>query len=151
MAKKRTKKHNPLKGKLLMVKQGLKNIGVFRSVQKQEQGSCEVINYKSGNRVDMGQSMARAIIELRHKWTIHIMALGWNGFDHYMKSETIECTNPMFQAELADYLDKEHKAFVKREMNPDHLTDLCWVAIPNGDDLNENELGELLDKLNIWQ
>lgn len=144
------KKYNPLKGQLAMVRAALKNVGVWRSVQKQKKESCALVNYKTCKQLPLGDSTAKAIIKLRHKWSIHIMVTGYNGIDHYMKSEVIHCKNPMYQAELAEYLDKEHKEFARREMNPDHWTDMCWLAVPNGDELNEDQLAELINKLGVW-
>ena len=85
------KKHNPLKGQLAMVRAALKNVGVWRSVQKQGEGECELVNYKTCKQLPLGKSTSRAIIELRHKWAMHIMVTGYNGIDHYMKSEVIHC------------------------------------------------------------
>jgi len=149
MAKVR-KKYNPLKGKLVMVNHALKSIGVFRSTQTQEDGECEVIDYKKGKRVHMGKSMAKAIVGLRHKWTIHIAAIGNNGFDDYIKSEVIECKHEMYQADLAEYLDKEHKKFIEKEMNPDHLRNVAWLAIPCGGEISESDFGELMSKMGAW-
>lgn len=143
------KKFNPLKQMKKVASYGLRNVGVFKSLQRHQDGDCEVVNYKKAKTIDIDQSTAGAIIGVRHKWVVHIGAIGHNGFDTYLKQAVINLPYECFQSEIAGVLDKEHRAFVEREINKEHLMDIVWLALPVGEELSEQEFGEFLEGMGV--
>ena len=148
MAKQR-KKFNPLKQMKKIASYGLKNLGVFKSLQKHSDGKCEAVNYRKCKSIEIGQSTAAAIVNIRHKWIVHIGAIGNNGFDSYLKQAVVTLPYECFQSEIADALDKEHRKFVDKEINKDQLKDIVWLALPTGNELSEQEFGEFLEGMGV--
>ena len=143
------KKFNPIKQAQKVSKYALKNLGVFRSLQRHEQGTCEIVNYKHCNPITVSKSVSSAISNLRHNWVVHIGAIGFNGFDRYLKSAVADIPHEVFQREIAESLDKQHRSFVEREINKDHLQDVVWLALPVGEELTEQEFGEFLENVGV--
>ena len=73
-----------------------------------------------------------------------MLAIGFDGNRNYFKCEVAEPDREMYQADLAEYLDVEHKRFVEKEFNQKHLTNVAWLAVPNGIELSESELDNLI-------
>lgn len=147
---KRNKKYNRMKSALKMAERGLKNLGVWRSVKKETNYTAELVNYKTGGDVEVTQTIANTIINIRHKWCIHMLGIGFDGNRHYFKSEVAIPDREMYQADLSEYLDTEHKRFIDQEFNSNHLTNVAWLAVPNGVELTEEELSHLIDKREAW-
>jgi len=145
----RKKKYNPMKTIQTQASYGLKNLAVFFSQAKGE--SCDVVNTKSFNNIQITQSIATAITGLRHNWSITMLALGRRqDGQEYFKAENVSFNVPMFQSELSDALQDMHKDFINRSMNKLHLCNICWFACPRGTDFDESHLGEMLTKLDAW-
>lgn len=148
--KKRNKKYNAWSNAVKLARVGLKNLGVWRSVRDNEQYSAELVNYKTGKLIKVTQSMASIIINIRHRWTIHMLAIGFDGTRNYFKCEVAQPKHEMLQADLAEYLDVEHRRFVETEFNKSHLTNVAWLAIPNGVELENEEISAFLDRVEAW-
>ena len=146
----RKKKYNPVKSALSLARSSLKNVGVWHSVREKGGSYAQLINYKNGKEVAITSSLANMITNIRHNWIIHMMAIGHDGTRSYFKSEVAIPDRPMLQANLSSFLDKKHREFVKTEFNSKHLTNVAWIAIPNGVELNEKEIAFVIDQKKAW-
>ena len=111
---------------------------------------AQLINYKSGQDVEINNTLANTIIKLRHKWVIHMLAIGSDGTRSYFKSAVAIPDREMYQRDLSEFLNEEHKEFVRKEFNKKHLTNVAWIAIPNGVELTEKELEFVIDAKGAW-
>ena len=84
-----------------------------------------------------------------HKWSCLIVALGLDGDKEYFKSEIIETNTRYFQADLSP-VSEEHHLRLSKEMNPNHLCGLAWLASPTGGDIDEHEAAQILTNLEAW-
>lgn len=146
---KKRKKYNPAKNATIGAKAGLKNLAVWFSLAHSDK--CELINYKRFNTVQVSPSIATAISSWRYRWSVYMIGLGrsQNG-QEYMKHAKLDCKNEYYQSDLVDVLNKEHKAFIAKEIPDAHLCNVAWLAIPFDVDLSEGELGELCAKFDAW-
>ena len=108
-----------MKGALASAKVGLKNLAVFHSQRdSKEKYTAHVVNFNSGKSLTVGESMAFAIGKMRHKWNVHLLAIGEdaNG-KNYFKCDEVAITEPLLQSDLVEYLDWRHKEFVEKSFN----------------------------------
>lgn len=145
--KKRNSKYSPIKGAIKSAKVGLKNLGVWHSERTESEYTAEVVNYKYVKDEPLGQSLAYAIMNIRHKWQILLLAIGEddNG-KKYFKVDPVQIKHEMYQSDLAEYLDKRHKDFIAKSFNKNHLTNIAWLAAPNGEQA-DSITDEMLDRL----
>ncbi|QDP46603.1 MAG: hypothetical protein Tp1137MES00d2C23059491_22 [Prokaryotic dsDNA virus sp.] len=147
MAKKRNKKYNAMKGAIKSAKVGLRNLGVWHSQRTDSEYTAEVVNYKTLKSEDVGRSMVFAITKVRHKWQILLLAIGEDDSGKkYFKVDPVQIKHEMFQSDLAEYLDQRHKYFIAKSFNKNHLTNVAWLAVPNGSEADAIT-DEMIDKL----
>jgi hypothetical protein len=84
-----------------------------------------------------------------HRWSCLIVALGLDGDTEYFKSELIETSERYFQEDLSPVFEENHMRLTK-EMNPNHLCGLAWIASPTGGDINERDAADILTNLEAW-
>lgn len=90
----RNKKYNPMEAAKRAARVGLRNLAVFHSQRdNQEKYTAHVVNTKNGSDLTVGQSMAFAICKIRHKWNVHLLAIGedTNG-KNYFKCDEVAIT-----------------------------------------------------------
>ena len=152
--KKRNSKYNPIKGAIKSAKVGLKNLGVWHSERTESEYTAEVVNYKFIKDEPLGQSLAYAIMNIRHKWQILLLAIGEddNG-KKYFKVDPVQIKHEMYQSDLAEYLDKRHKDFIAKSFNKNHLTNIAWLAVMVGeqaDSITDEMLDSLITYKKAW-
>ena len=146
------KKYNKMKGALASARVGLKNLAVFHSQKDSgEKYTCLCVNFKTGEQIQVGQSMAFAISEIRHKWNIHLIASGKesNGKTRF-EIEQVPITEPLLQSDLVEYLDWRHKDHAANFERRNELTNVSWLAVPNGDDITNEQIDLILTKYGAW-
>ena len=147
--RKRNKKYNPMKEVQTQSTYALKNLTVFYSLADGD--TCIVLNTKTFNPVQITRNLATAITNLRHNWRITMLALGRRqDGQEYFKAESVSFSLPMFQSELSEALSDLHKDFVEKEMNKQHLCNVCWFACPRGTEFENEHLDKMLTKLNAY-
>ena len=110
-----------------------------------------MVNYKTTNKVTVGQSMAFAVGEIKHKWSIHMLAIGVesNGKKRF-EVEEVALPEPLFQHQLVDYLNEHHEALKVKFEERNKLTNLAWLAVPNGDSIDNDQIDAILTKYGAW-
>ena len=146
------KKYNKMKGALASARVGLKNLAVFHSQKDSgEKYTCLCVNFKTGEQIQVGQSMAFAISEIRHKWNIHLIASGKesNGKARF-EVDQVPITEPLLQSDLVEYLDWRHKDHAANFEKRNELTNVSWLAVANGDDITNEQIDLILTKYGAW-
>lgn len=150
--KKRNKKYNSMDKALASARLGLKNLAVFHSKKDcGEKFTCIMVNYKTANQVTVGTSMAFAVGEIKHKWSIHMLAIGIesNGKRRFEVDE-VALTEALFQHQLVDYLNEQHKELEAKFKERNKLTNTAWLAVPNGDSIGNDKIDAILTKYVAW-
>lgn len=148
----RKKKYNKMKGALACARAGLKNLAVWHSqISGNEKFTAEILNYKTSRSIDVGYSMAKAVSEIRHLWNIHLIAVGIerNGKSRF-EVEEVKLTEPLLQSQLVDYLNEAHNALAEEFKQRNELTNLCWLAVPNGDSISNEQIDNILTVKRAW-
>ncbi|AQN32318.1 hypothetical protein [Pseudoalteromonas phage PHS21] len=146
------KKYNKMKGALASARVGLKSLAVFHSQKDSgEKYTCMCVNFKTGEQIKVGQSMAFAISEIRHKWNIHLIASGKesNGKTRF-EVDQVPITEPLLQSDLVEYLDWRHKEHAANFEKRNELTNVSWLAVANGDDITNEQIDLILTKYGAW-
>ncbi|QIG62468.1 hypothetical protein [Pseudoalteromonas phage AL] len=146
------KKYNKMKGALASARVGLKNLAVFHSQKDSgEKYTCLCVNFKTGEQIQVGQSMAFAISEIRHKWNIHLIASGKesNGKARF-EVDQVPITEPLLQSDLVEYLDWRHKDHAANFEKRNELTNVSWLAVATGDDITNEQIDLILTKYGAW-
>lgn len=99
-------------------------------------------------RLDIVQ--ATAVSETPVQWNIGLYALcrGPNG-DEYIKGELWPLPMKVRQRNIADSLNKAHMAFMRDNVNRNHLLTLGWIAT-SGDFLDEETAMKLFTSTGVW-
>ncbi len=146
------KKYNKMKVALASARLGLKNLAVFHSQKDAgEQFSCTCLNFKTAKKVLVGKSMALAIADIRHKWNVHLIASGIesNGKKRF-EVDQVPITEPLLQSDLIEYLDWRHKELAESFKNRNQLTNVSWLAVPNGDEISDEQIDIILTNNEAW-
>lgn len=152
--KKRAKKYNAMEKAKASARVGLKNLGVWHSEKTESEYTAEIVNYKHLKNEPIGESMAFAVINIRHKWQVLLLAIGEDDSGRkYFKVDPVQLKHEMYQSDLAEYLNQRHKDFINKQFNKNHLANVAWLAVPTGHEA-DNITDEMLDKLitfkNAW-
>ena len=114
--------------------------------------SVVVFNRSTGQkiRVKQGSVVQIALAEVRHKWSILLAVLcrDQNGTT-YMKSEIVQANEPYLQSELASVCEDHHRDLIL-SANENHLINVCWIGIPYGGDITEEEASKIFDRYGFW-
>lgn len=145
---KRNKRYNKMKGALAFMRFGLNNLAVWRD---ESQKKAEVVDYKHCRNVVITDSIVKAITEVRHKWNIHLIAIGHesNGKLRF-KVEEKPITEPLLQEQLVDYLVSEHEILAAEFSERNTLTNVAWLAVPNGNTITTEQIDAILDYKDAW-
>ena len=143
-----------MKGALKSAKVGLRSLGVWHSQRTESDYTAEVVNYKTLKSEDVGTSMVFAITKVRHFWQILLLAIGEDDSGKkYFKVDPVQVKHEMFQSDLAEYLDQRHKDFIAKSFNKNHLTNVAWLAVPNGseaDSITDEMIDNLITAKGAW-
>ena len=110
---------------------------------------CVMVDTKSDCIIKPSEAMI-ASASRPHNWSCTIIALGKNGDQEYFKSSHIKSNAKYYQADLAPVFESHHLDLTK-DMNPNQLCGVAWVASPNGVELSEPEVCRILTKLQAWK
>ncbi|QAY18011.1 hypothetical protein [Pseudoalteromonas phage C7] len=148
------KKYNPVEAAKRAARVGLKNLAVWHSHNTESDYTAELVNVKSYKTIPVGESTVFAITKIKHKWQVLLLAIGEDGSGKkYFKVDPVQIINEMYQSDLAEYLDARHKDFVAKSFNKNHLTNVAWLAVPNGfeaDKLTDRQIDELITAKGAW-
>ena len=148
MTKKRNKKCNHMKNYLAMARRELKNVMVYFD---QSNGSvCRLLDVKRGEFVGHSESTDKFLRLYRHKWNTTFMVAhrAPQSLRHDISESGMSLVNEeMRQCDIADHLNDHHQELYK-SVNPDHISNVMWLASPLGQEIPEGQqLHNLIDKI----
>ena len=85
-----------------------------------------------------------------HTWGNNLYAIGLDGNTKYFKSVFIKAEARYFQDELSSVFEKHHASLL-RDMNPNHLIGVAWLASPKGEEVGDAEAADILSKIGAWE
>lgn len=148
---KRNKKYNKMKGALAFARLGLKDLGVWHDEKCDAEYTSEIINYKRCRPIDVGLSMINAIVKVKHLWNIHLIVIGResNGKRRF-EVEEHAIPEPLFQSDLVSYLNEAHKEFAGQFAARNELTNVAWLAVPNGNTATGEQIEAIINYKGAW-
>lgn len=150
--KKRSKRYNKMDAALASARLGLKDLAVFHSEhENSDKYTAHMVNYKTTSKQKVSQSMAFALNNIRHKWNVHLLAIGVesNGKSRF-EIDYVKIKEPLLQSDLVDYLNDRHDEFAEQFKKRNTLTNLAWLAVPNGNDVEPEQIDSILTKFGAW-
>lgn len=151
--KKRNKRYNKMDGALASARVGLRGLAIFHSEHdNNEDYAAHVVNYKTASKHRVGESMAFALNSVRHLWNVHLLAIGResNGKNR-LEIDYAKIKQPLLQSDLVEYLNERHNEFAEQFKQRNTLTNLAWLAVPNGDDVEPEQIDNILTKFGAWK
>lgn len=148
--KKSEKQYNKVKGALYYARAGLKDLGVWSDVKNLDY-KCEVVNYKTGKSLTPSDVMKTSIANVRYFWNIQLVVVGCesNGKQR-IEIASLQSEREYYHDELIPKLKSEHEKLAADFAQKNKVTNLCWLAVPNGVDVNEECIWSLIESRNSW-
>lgn len=116
-------------------------VGVFVAGKNE---SVKVWNTKKKRQEVISQTLANALIDVPYKWLQHCVITGKRQDGQlYSKLEVLEAPHPVKQSQISLACNEQHQNMLK-EFNHMHLLTVAWIASPNGVELDNDELNEIL-------
>ncbi len=154
MSKKRNKQYNPFKVGEKMMRKGLANLGVFYS-DKGINGDkrCIMVDYRDAHKFRVTESAARAIANIEHPWNIYCIATGFesNGKER-LSVHIVDANNRIYQSEpeFLRLINEAHEALAEEFSQYNRLTNLSWLAQPNGEHITNEQIDLVVKEYGAW-
>ncbi|MAE22050.1 MAG: hypothetical protein CMK92_06420 [Pseudomonas sp.] len=144
------KKYNKFKSAGITAKAGLKNLAVVCKTLGNDNGWF-YINTKTGNTISRGKSLDFAVGKLRHKWSIitAVTATESKGTECVIMDE-VKFEHELYNHEVTSYVQDNLKKLYRKAKGK-IVNNTLWIAIPNGDQLEDDQINFLLDKIGAWE
>ena len=146
------KKQNKMKVAIMSAKIGLRNLAVWHQENNNnEKYTAEVVNFMKCRDTHVGESMISAILKIRHMWNVHLIVIGVesNGKSR-IEVEEKAITEPLYQHQIVDYLNEEHELLRQEFAKYNTVTNLAWLAVPNGDSIPTDKIDEIITYKRAW-
>jgi hypothetical protein len=115
------------------------------------QPHCLFVDTKKAKLLDVSSTHVYLLSKIRHSWTVYISAFGFDEKKQpYTKSKEVYVSTPCFQADLVDYLNKEH-AILCRSFNSNHFSGAGWLATPYHCNWEEKNAFNLFNMLGAFE
>lgn len=136
------------------MRKGLSNLGVFYS-EKGINGDkrCIMVDYRDAHMFRVSSSAASAISNVEHPWLIYCLATGYerNG---KLRMEVVEVKvrKKIYHSdqEFLNLVNEAHEALKHEFKINNKLTNLSWLASPNGEEITREQIDAVLTKYGAW-
>lgn len=108
-----------------------------------------LISLKTGRLIPPGQTMADAMCDVPHAWTIYFGAFCTYEFGHYLKSEEVALQGIYRAEHLADVIEDRYRALID-SCNPNHMVGSGWIANPCGISMDEAQAARMFEAVGAW-
>lgn len=151
---KRNKKHNPLRMITLENEKRLKNVAVSYFVNDNDHGQEPEPIDLQGNVLPVTPKLANALQRYPYRWSVMLCIFCIEKGMATIKMEIAELTHKKgreYQRNIVGELNILHQAFVAKQKKLNvNVTGVGWVASPVNRDFDENEVGEIFEKLGAF-
>ena len=140
------KKHSLASRHARSARASLKDIAIIFVGTNEGGELSHVINYKTGNRIKISETVGRAITDVQHKWSVHLAVFGtdYSG-SAYMKAREAHAESPYHHDTLKDKICEEHKALIE-SFNCNDFDKTGWIASPCHRDFDDDYVAGLYEK-----
>lgn len=148
MSKKR-KPYNPMK-RYLRERKALLRLHRVAVVTIDPSGRQGLIDWSTRNNIAPGRTIAEAVCEIAHNWTIYLAAFCIDDKgDKYIKPLEIAPEGIYVSDDLTDVI-KHYYGELRASCNPKHMIGSGWVANPSGKSLTEHEAMMIFEAVGAW-
>ena len=149
--KKRNKNYNPLKNVQLNNERILKGFAVCFFVNDDIENQPIILTNLKGEERPVTKTMADALQKFPYEWSVMLSVFCIEKNEPTCKMKLVKCKSRYYQADLVDYLNGEHQAFIKSLKDKNvKLTGGGWIASAVGRDFSEEEVGVIFSKLGAF-
>jgi len=113
-------------------------------------GACNMVDLRHNKIYAPSINVAKSIEEVRAKWSVFcaVFCRGQDDED-YMKSVSIHIREARKQSELLESLNDIHQDLLTG-CNSQHVINVGWIAMPNGEELTEEQAGAIFGDAGAW-
>ncbi len=117
----------------------------------QNNGKVQLWDVKREKVVPITVQVAKALHEGRFPWVVHAtLACRQQGGDQYAPVAYLPAPSPVTQAQIADSCSEKHLEMMKT-INKNHLLTAAWVASPEGVELSEKAVYEIIETFGAFE
>lgn len=152
-SKRRTKRYNPRKRIELATAKAYEHFMddhmiVFFGESEEDQSAVKLYCISKDIIKDkMTQDTCDHILGRQHQWSFYLGALCNDGTHDYVKSLEVELDQPVYEAEMFDFLNQQHEQLIK-ECNSNHLRGFGWIAYHKAYTWDDSKALELFKRFN---
>ncbi|WP_085696313.1 hypothetical protein [Pseudomonas sp. B26(2017)] len=96
-------------------------------------------------------TIANALCDIPHRWTIYIAAFGINELgDRYMKSKEIQPVGMYRTDSLNDVIEHFYDE-LRDGSNPNHHVAMGWLAVPALVEIEESQASAVFEAAGVWR
>ncbi len=111
----------------------------------------ECIDMRTGKVTKADPTLARAICDAPHFWTVLISVMGrdWEGKSYY-QHQTVQTKVRYRQANLVEFFNEQHQALLAK-MPEKYQAGAGWIAVPDKVEICEVMADRIYTGLGAWQ
>lgn len=130
----------------LTSRRALKNVGIVFALNNK----ATFIELNHDRIVRACPSMITAAQDIQHNWRVYIAVFLENQIgEQYVKIEDVTPVRACYQENMMKDLNDAHIKLIGSTKLADRVN-AGWVAMPNGEELEESKIVELMELLNPW-
>ena len=151
MAKKRNKKHNPMRWAELATKGALNGLALVY-VANGANTNDVLLTDLTGYQVEFKKSIYDAVSDFKHKWIVNLV-IGCHDSrgNKEVKISDFVCDQPYYQSDLPEHLNHTHQEFLKDVQSKNTQINYAgWIARASGRELDQKEIFNIFEKLGAW-
>lgn len=111
---------------------------------------AQIMRRRNFEKETLTMREVNALNQVPHKWQVHVLC---TLRDHcgrdYIQSQELIFNNEYYCADISDLVNEKMHEFVKT-CNQNHMVNVGWVATPCMNELSDEDLAKIMDKLGAW-
>lgn len=107
-----------------------------------------MLNYRNLRQV-ISTTVANALCDFAHHWTVYVSAICQNGPERWAKSVEYELAGIHVITKLPDLFEQPVKDIVA-SCNPKHVIGHAWIAVPDSVTLDEEHAHRIYERVGAW-
>ncbi|MBZ9665782.1 hypothetical protein H3221_013575 [Pseudomonas sp. LMG 31766] len=107
-----------------------------------------MLNYNNLGQI-ISRTVANALCDFAHHWTVYISAICQNGPERWAKSVEYELAGIHVITKLPDLFEQPVQDVIA-SCNPKHVIGHAWIAVPDSITIDEQHAHRIYERVSAW-